>query len=68
MYNCIQDGQGSGWEVHYYSSTGQSYVLCDLCSNVNLGLPNAATHVVYSVYIMLECRTLLCMEYIRYAI
>ena len=36
MYNCIQDGQGSGWEVHYCSSsTDQTYVLWDWCRNVN---------------------------------
>ena len=34
--NCIQDGQGSGWEVHYCSSsTGQTYVLWDSCINVS---------------------------------
>ena len=34
---CMQDGQGSGWEVQYCSSsTGQTYVLWDLCSNVTV--------------------------------
>ena len=38
MYNYIQDGQSSGWEVYYYSnSTNQTYffLFCDLYNNVS---------------------------------
>ena len=56
--NCIQDGQGSGWEVHYCrSSICQTYVLRDLCSNVS-GIVLLYTVVEHATLVASECGSL----------